>query len=169
PNHQLANCPLLYAEGLSAAAGRRRVRVLDREAAAGDRVDEVDFRAVQVPDADRVDEKLHPVRLEDLIARTLAVFLDHQAVLEARAAAALDEHPQPAPALVFFGQQLVDLRGGHFRDINHALIIARPDCYTALPADALRADFPGFPPKTDRFCREAMAGDRRGAARPGAR
>ena len=100
---------------MTAAAGRRRLRILDREAAAGDRVDEVDLGALEVPDADRIDEQLHAVRLEHLVARALAVFLDHQAVLEAGAAAALHEHAQPAAAFVFFDEQLVDLRSPPFR------------------------------------------------------
>ena len=89
-------------------ARRRGVRVLDGEAAACDRVDEVDFSAVQITDANRIDEQLHAVRLEDLVARALAVFFNHQAILEARAAAALDEYAEPAAALVLFRQQLAD-------------------------------------------------------------
>src|SRR3954467_11706789 len=38
----------LDAERLAAAAGRRRLRVLDREAAAGHRVDEIDLGTLQV-------------------------------------------------------------------------------------------------------------------------
>src|SRR6266542_3188530 len=99
----LANVRVLFdAEGLAAAAGRRGVRVLDRESAAGDRIDEIDFGAVQVADADRVDEQLHAVRFVHLIAGALAVFLDHEAVLEARAAAALHEHAKSAAGLVLF-------------------------------------------------------------------
>ena len=45
----------LDAEGLAAAAGRDRVRVLDREAAAGHGIDEVDLGALQVAHADRID------------------------------------------------------------------------------------------------------------------
>src|SRR5437588_9377709 len=57
PTHQR----LLYAKRLAATAGRGRVRVLDREAAAGDGVDEVDLGALQVPHADRVDKELDSV------------------------------------------------------------------------------------------------------------
>src|SRR5205085_720188 len=116
PTHQLVNArirrlALFDAEGLAATAGRGRVRVLDREAAAGDGVDEVDFRARQIANADRIDEQLDAVRFENLIHLAFAVFFDHQPVLESRATAALDEHAQPASRLVFFGQQLADLRG----------------------------------------------------------
>src|SRR5258707_1330721 len=89
---------LVGGEGRAAAAGRGRLRVLDREAAARDGVHEVDLGALQVPDADRIDEQLHAVRFEHLIARALTVLFDHQAVLEARATAALDEHAQAAAA-----------------------------------------------------------------------
>src|SRR5438309_8896063 len=52
---------LLDRERLAASARRRRLRVLDGEAAARHRVDEVHFRALQVADADRIDEQLHAV------------------------------------------------------------------------------------------------------------
>ena len=70
---------------------------------------------VEVPNADGIDEQLDAVRLVDLVARALAVLLDHQAVLEARTAAALHEHAQAAAGLVLFGQQLVDLVRRRFR------------------------------------------------------
>src|SRR4051812_28452276 len=71
-------------ERRAAAAGGCRVRVLDGEAAARDGVHEVDFGALQIPDADRIDEQLDAVRFEHLVARALPVLFDHQAVLEAR-------------------------------------------------------------------------------------
>ena len=46
--------------------------------------------------------------------------VDHQAVLEARAAAALDEHPQAGADLVLLDQELVDLLGRRFRHVDHA-------------------------------------------------
>src|SRR5687767_14249138 len=70
-------------ERLSAAAGGRRVRILDGEAAAGDGIDEVDLGTLEIPDADRIDVELHAVRFVDLIARALTVFFDHQPVLKA--------------------------------------------------------------------------------------
>src|SRR5256885_11838237 len=93
---------LIGRERRPAAAGGRRVRVLDGEAAAGDGVHEVDLGALEIADADRINEQLHAVRLEHLVARALSVFFDHQAVLEARAAAALHEHAKAAAAFVFF-------------------------------------------------------------------
>src|SRR5262245_28134693 len=110
---------LVDAEGRSAAAGRGGVRVLDREAAARDGVDKVDLGTVQIPDADRVDVELHAVRFVDLIADALPVFLDHQSVLESGTTAALNEHPESAARFVLFGKQLVDLRRGRFRYIDH--------------------------------------------------
>src|SRR4051812_42444540 len=81
------------AEGRAAAAGRLRVRVLDREAAAHVVVDEVDFGALQVSQADRVHEELDAVDLEHLIGLAVALALvDHQPVLEARTPSALHEH-----------------------------------------------------------------------------
>src|SRR2546423_8790551 len=52
------NPKLIGGEGRTAAAGRRRLWVLDREAAAGDGVHEIDLGAFQIPDADRIDEQL---------------------------------------------------------------------------------------------------------------
>src|SRR4051812_44365622 len=110
---------------LAAAAGRFGVRVLDGEAPAGDGVHEVDLGAAQVANADRIDQQLHPIRLVHLITGALAVLLDHQAILEARAAAALHEHPQGAASLVFFSQKLVDLDRSRFRDVDHLQFLLR--------------------------------------------
>src|SRR5579864_1144883 len=111
-------------EGLAAAAGRRRVRVLDGKAAAGDGIDEVDFGAVQISDADGIDEQPDAMGFEHLIAGTLTVFLNHQAVLEARTAASLHEHSQAAPAFLLFREQLTNLRRSRFGYVNHGSIIA---------------------------------------------
>src|SRR5688572_28815595 len=114
----------LSAERGTAAAGRGGVGVLDGESSAGDGVYEVDFRTLEVDDTDRVDEQPDAVRFEHLI-RVAAAFLDHQAILEARAAPALHEHTQPAADLTLFREQLVDLRrcrGGH---IDHLLLLNR--------------------------------------------
>src|SRR5947207_13647812 len=74
-----STCPLLFdRERLAASARGGRVRVLDGEAAARDRVDEVDLSALQISHADRIDEELDAVRLEHLIAGALPVLLDHQ-------------------------------------------------------------------------------------------
>src|SRR5687768_3208296 len=107
-------------ERRAAAAGGCGVRILDREAAAGDRFDEVDFGAFQVPDADRIDIQLDAVRLEHLIA-VAAVFFNHQSVLKARAPAALHEHAQSAVLLLLFGKQLCHLRGCGSRHIDHVI------------------------------------------------
>src|SRR5687767_14281350 len=71
---------LLHREGGTAPARRRRVRILDGESAARDRVHEVDLGALQIADADRVDVQLDAIRLEELVANA-APLLDHQAVL----------------------------------------------------------------------------------------
>src|ERR1700680_4128464 len=99
---------LLGGEGGAAAPGGCGVRMLDRKATARDRLDEVDFGALQVLDANRVNEELDAVRFEHLIARALPTFLDHQPILEARTAPALNEDAQAASGLVLFNQQLAD-------------------------------------------------------------
>src|SRR5688500_5146347 len=129
----------LDVEGAAAAAGGLRVRVLDREPAARDVVDEVHFGALQIPQADRIDEQLHALHLEHLIDRRVAFALvNHQPVLEAGAAAALDEYPQTSAELVFFAQQLANLRRCRFSDVNHRVgnlpgRTARPQLYAPPP------------------------------------
>src|SRR5688572_1480720 len=109
----------VHAERRTAAAGGGRLRVANREAAAGDRVDEVDLGALEVAHADRVDVQLDAVRLEHLVAHA-AAFLDHQPVLETRAAAALHEHTQAAAGLVLFREQLVDFLGCRRGHVDHS-------------------------------------------------
>jgi hypothetical protein len=69
-----------------------------------------------------------------LVADAFPVFFDHQPVLEARAAAALHEYAQAAASLVFFGQELVDLRRGRFRHINHGRCSPRANDGARLPS-----------------------------------
>src|SRR4029079_6177120 len=80
--------------------------------------------AAQVARADRVDQELDAVRLDYRVGgRVPFAFIDHQAVLEPRAAAALDEHPEDGLGLVFFLQQLADLRGCRLCHVDHSPLI----------------------------------------------
>ena len=115
---------LLGRERRPAPTRRRGIGVLDGEPSARNRVDEVDLGVFQILDADRVHEQLHPVGFEDLIAGALSVLVDHQAVLEARAAPALHEHSQTAASFLLFDQEFVDLRCRGFRYVNHDPIIS---------------------------------------------
>src|SRR5258705_7046597 len=101
---------LLDVERATASAGRGRVRILDREAAARHRVDEVDLGALEVADAHGIDEQPHAVGLEHLVANA-AVLFDHQPVLESGTAATLHEYAESAADLVLFAEQLADFRG----------------------------------------------------------
>src|SRR5947207_4375428 len=112
---------LLHVERATASAGRGRVRILDREPATCHRVDEVDLGALEVADAHRVNEELHAVGLEYLIANAAALF-DHQPVLESGTATALHEHAESAAGLTLFRQQLADLRGCRGRNIHHLFV-----------------------------------------------
>ena len=77
---------------------------------------------LQIAQADRIDEQTHAVDLEHLVGLGVALALvDHQAVLEARAAAALDEHPQAGARLVLLGQQLGDLLRRRFGDVESCI------------------------------------------------
>src|SRR5687768_9898692 len=108
----------LDTERRAAAARGGRLGIADGEAASGHRVDEIDLGALEIAHADGVDEQLHAIRLEHLIANAAAL-LDHEAVLEPRTAAALHEHAQAAAGLVLFGEQLVDLLGCHGGHVDH--------------------------------------------------
>src|SRR6187401_3070725 len=98
-------------EGRAAAAGRGGVRVLDGKSASGDGVDEIDLSALEIPDADGIDEQPDPVRFEHLVGGVL-VFFNHQAVLKPRTPAALHEHAQTAVLLLLFGEEVGYLRSG---------------------------------------------------------
>src|SRR5687767_12782815 len=128
----------LDAERRSAPARRHRVRVLDGEAPAGNRVDEIHFGALEITDADRIDEQLDAVRLEHLVG-SAAAFLDHQAVLEARAAAALHEHTQAAAGLALFSKQLVDLRGCRLGHVDHGLVLQGKSLFRLYAPSQTRA------------------------------
>ena len=120
PNHKITKS--VDGERRAAAAGRGRVGVLDREPAAGHRIDEVDLSTLEITDADGIDEQPHAVRLEHLIPGSLPVLFNHQAVLEARAAAALHEYPEAAAGLVFINQQLADFGRRRFGYVDHVTL-----------------------------------------------
>ena len=79
----------LRLEGRAAPAGRLHVRVVDREARAHERVDEVDLRAGQIGSAERIDDDPDTVHL-DLVVTVLGASVETERVLEPRAAAALN-------------------------------------------------------------------------------
>src|SRR5437867_1164054 len=81
-------------ERMAAAAGGRRIGVLDREAAAHQVFLVVDLRAFQVTQAHRIDDDLHPGDLDDLVP--VGGLVQNHPVREAGAAAALDVDPQAA-------------------------------------------------------------------------
>src|SRR4051812_36732620 len=81
-----------HAEGRAAAARGHDVRVVHLEAGALERVDVVDARAVDVRQALVVDEDTEAVVLEDGVA--VALVVEREVVLEARAAAAADADAQ---------------------------------------------------------------------------
>ena len=80
-------------EGTAAAAAARCVRVLEREARAHHGRDIVDLDAIEILPAERIDEQLDAVGLQDLVV-VLSLVLDVEAVLEARAAARQNRNAQ---------------------------------------------------------------------------
>src|SRR4030095_9402193 len=92
------------------------------------RVDEIPLGALEIADAHRIHKQTDAVGFVDLVTRA-AAFLDHQSVLETRTATALDEYTKASANLVFFGEQLVDLRGcrlGHVDHLNLLRELYRP-------------------------------------------
>src|SRR5688572_28728426 len=110
----------LDVERLTAAAGRHRVRVLDREPAACNRLDEIHLGALQIADADGVDIQLDAIRFEHLIG-VAAVFLNHEAVLKPRASATLHEYTQPTSRFTLFGKEFVDFGRRCRRHVDHCV------------------------------------------------
>src|SRR6187402_1704748 len=94
---------VLDAEGRATSARRHGVRILDSEATARHGINEVNLGALEIADADRIDEQPDAVRFEHLVCLT-AAFFDHQTVLKARAAATLHEDTQAAADLALFGE-----------------------------------------------------------------
>ncbi len=89
---RLAAGLVLCLERGAAAAGRLDVRVVDREARAHERVDEVDLGADEVRSAEGVDHDADTVDL-DLVVPVLRSPVEAERVLEAGAAAALNGDP----------------------------------------------------------------------------
>src|SRR5687768_8595800 len=137
-----AAAALFGAERRAAAAGRRGIRILDCEAAAGDRFDEVDLGTLEVPDADGINIELDAVRFEYLVAVATGLF-DHQPVLKARASPALHEHAQTAVLLLLFGQKLGDFGGCRRRHVNHVI---SPGSNRADPTGEIIQYCPFVPP-----------------------
>src|SRR5215468_4043298 len=95
----------------SAAAGRHCVRIADDELRAFESFAVIDLGAGEVLHAHRVDEQLHPEILD-----TGVTFLDGlielEAVLQAGASTALDEHAQHELRVALPKDQVADLAGG---------------------------------------------------------
>ena len=80
-------------EARAAAAGRDRIRIVDRETLTHEAVDEVDLGAAQVRQAEAIDDDLDAVLIDDLVSR-LGLAVEAERVLQARATAALHRHPK---------------------------------------------------------------------------
>src|SRR5690242_19541680 len=103
-------------ERVAAAARGDCVRVVDLEPRLLDRLEVIDDRAGEIGGAERVDDDLHALALE-LVVALLGAAVEAEAVLEARAPAALDRDTQDRDVGLLV-HQLADLRrsGGRQRD-----------------------------------------------------
>src|SRR5213593_1811325 len=80
-------------ERRTAAAGGSRVRILDHELRTFQTFLIIDFRADEVLVAHRIDQERHSILVHPCIVFG-DILVEGEAVLEAGAAAAADEHPQ---------------------------------------------------------------------------
>src|SRR5438105_14693380 len=105
-----AAVPALYRERRPATARALRVGVLDDELGAFQTFLVIDFGAGEVLVAHRIDEQGYAVLLHHGIVFVLH-FVEGEAVLEARAAAAGHEHAQLEFGVALFVDQLLHLVG----------------------------------------------------------
>src|SRR5690348_2298973 len=97
----------LCREGAAAPAGGLGVRIVDHELRARKFLDVVHFRAFEILHAQRIDQQFDAAAVEhEIVVRTRLV--ETEAVLETRAAAALDEDAQLERGLAFLADQLTD-------------------------------------------------------------
>src|SRR5476649_1966664 len=99
------------AERGPASAGGLRARIANDELRTVEVVAEIDFRAAQVLEAHRVDQQLDAMVLDAGVA-ILDLFIELEAVLQSRAAAALHEYAQHQLRIAFTGDQFTNLAGG---------------------------------------------------------
>src|SRR3954451_21338513 len=92
---------VLRLERAAAAAGRDHVGGFDLEAGAGQAVDVVDAGALEVGQAEAVDDHAHAVVLPGLVVR-LRRGVESERVLEARAAPALDRDAERTQRRITF-------------------------------------------------------------------
>src|SRR5207247_2014643 len=109
-------------EGMAAAAGPLRVRVLDREARPVQAIEVVDLDPTEVRGAHGVDVELDPTRLDHLVPLLLR-FLPAELVGESGAAASHDAETQPPVGLPLLEAQILDLPGGRLRALQHAALL----------------------------------------------
>ena len=109
--------PASDSEGGAAAAGRHRIGIVDDELSAAQVVLEVDLGADEVLVAHGIDEKRHTALFHHGVVGVLDL-VERKAVLEAGAAAALNEHAQLEAGIALFVHQLLDLRDGGVGEVD---------------------------------------------------
>src|ERR1041385_3200754 len=107
---------LRHLERVAAAARSDGVRVLDLEPGLLDRLEVVDLRAHQVRSAEGIDHDLDALAVERVVA-LLGAAVEAEAILEARAAAALDRDPKDRDVLLG-RHELLDLGRSRFGERN---------------------------------------------------
>src|SRR5690606_32268183 len=107
-------------EAAAATAGRLRVRIADGELRAVQALDVVDRGAHQVLQAERVDQQGHAVGGDRQVVLAL-FFVELEAVLEPRTAAALDVDAQLQGVVALFGDELAHLGRGRSSELQRAV------------------------------------------------
>src|SRR5207342_2439986 len=109
-----------HREAAAAAAGGLRVGIADDELRALQAFAVVDFRTHQVLQAERIDEQRDAVAFHRHVVLAPRL-VELEAVLEARAPAALDVHAQLELRIAFLGDQLANLGGGGRRELQRRI------------------------------------------------
>src|SRR5439155_9632415 len=123
--------PFFSRERGPAAAGLRRVRIVDLEAAALKRIVEVDRGAVEILMAAHVDDHLDALRFEHEVVRRRRLVRDLHTVRHARAAAARDEDSDALERASLLLHDLLDLGRGLVAQGDHCGLFLRFDRFGA--------------------------------------
>src|SRR5262249_14976226 len=96
----------------------------------------IDLRTRQILQAHRVDQQRHaaPFHARVLFAD---LFVESEAVLKARAAATLDEHPELEGGVAFLVDQLLHLVGGSLGEDQRIRYFLRNGIHLMLPKQSL--------------------------------
>jgi hypothetical protein len=127
-------------EGAAAAAGPRRLRVLENEALADQRLLEIEGGVREIEKTLRIDEDAGAIFLDDFVAIAGLSFEAH-GVGKTRAASALDADAESTGVRgdAFLGEQFADFLRRFFGYVNHLKAVVSDPSIAPATARNLRA------------------------------